>query len=42
LILLSLAGDVSDPIGQGREDFDRVRDLLEQMTSRLASLLVSA
>jgi protein-tyrosine phosphatase len=42
LLLLSLGDDVPDPIGQDRGEFDRVRDLLERMTSRLASLLVSA
>jgi protein-tyrosine phosphatase len=39
LIRLSLADDVPDPIGQERLEFDRVRDLLEQMTSGLASLI---
>jgi protein-tyrosine-phosphatase len=42
LIRLSLADDVPDPIGQGREEFDRVRDLLARMTAGLAALLVSA
>jgi protein-tyrosine-phosphatase len=41
LMLLSLADDVPDPIGQGRAEFDRVRDLLGEMTSTLAALLIS-
>jgi protein-tyrosine phosphatase len=41
LLLLSLADDVPDPIGQDRGEFDRVRDLLAHMTSTLASLIVS-
>ena len=40
-LLLSLP-TTPDPIGQDRREFDRVRDLLAQMTSTLAWLLVSA
>jgi protein-tyrosine phosphatase len=39
LLGLPVSDDIADPMGGGRRDFDQTRDLLDEMTTRLADLL---